>query len=319
MDVPTVIRRRLVDLGLEQKELAAAAEVTESYVSQLLARKKMPPASDRTDIYEKFESLLKLPSGELSRLADLQRREHLKRRVEDPPAPLFAEVRNLILRKSLPAKTSQIRAIFEKQPFGELERLVTQKLLDVVKKIAREELSSENWVHLLARMSGRSYRQMRVSILEFLDTDVFSVSIENCVSFLDPLIESWDIDLATFAMGIVLAQRLAPVYARRFEFIETERATPEEEPGFKEFLGDPSLSGDATPQEIEFLGKLRFKQKRPTSLYFYRELQNLRDPLHFSPRETVAVRARDGNSEGQPATKSKRRTVTRVSIQPARS
>jgi len=31
----------------------------------------------------------------------------------------------------------QIRVIFEKQPFGELERLVTQKLLDVVKRVAK--------------------------------------------------------------------------------------------------------------------------------------------------------------------------------------
>jgi hypothetical protein len=29
------------------------------------------------------------------------------------------------------------------------------------------------------------------AILEFLDTHVLDVSIENCVSFLDPLIESW--------------------------------------------------------------------------------------------------------------------------------
>jgi hypothetical protein len=26
---------------------------------------------------------------------------------------------------------------------------------------------------------------------------------------------------------------------------------------------------------------LRFKGKRPTPLYYYRALQNLRDPLHF--------------------------------------
>ena len=43
-----------------------------------------------------------------------------------------------------------------------------------------------------------------------------------------------------------------------------------------------SLSGDATPEEIEFLKLLRFTDgRRPTPLYYYRELQNLRDPLHF--------------------------------------
>ena len=40
MDVSLVIRRRLLELGLEQKDLARAARVTESYVSQLLTRKR---------------------------------------------------------------------------------------------------------------------------------------------------------------------------------------------------------------------------------------------------------------------------------------
>jgi hypothetical protein len=208
--------------------------------------------------------------------------EELKRNLGEPPAPLFHEVRELILRKCAPDKEKQMRAIFEKQPFGELERLVTQKLSDVVKRVAKEELNSENWLHQVARHSGRSYEEMRVIILEFLDTDVFNVSVENCVSFLDPLIESWDIDLNNFAMEIVLNHRLAPGHPKKFEFVETEADQPSEgEPGLKEFLKDSSLSGTATEEEMEFLERLRFKGKRPTSLYYYRELQNLRDPLHF--------------------------------------
>jgi hypothetical protein len=41
------------------------------------------------------------------------------------------------------------------------------------------------------------------------------------------------------------------------------------------------VSGDLKEEEIEFLKRLRFNEKRPTPLYYYRELQNLRDPLHF--------------------------------------
>jgi transcriptional regulator with XRE-family HTH domain len=70
-----LIRQRLEELSLEQKDLAVAANVTESYISQLLTRKKMPPAPDHTDIYEKMATLLKLPSDQLSILADLQRKE----------------------------------------------------------------------------------------------------------------------------------------------------------------------------------------------------------------------------------------------------
>jgi transcriptional regulator with XRE-family HTH domain len=282
VDVSLVIKHRLEDLGFEQRDLARAAEVTESYISQLLSRKKAPPAPNRTDIYDRMGRFLKLPNGELAKLADLQRQEELKRRLADPPAPLFKEVRELVLRKCKPDKQKQIRAIFERQPFGELERLVTQKLLDVVKRLAKEELESENWLRLLARLSDRSYEQMRVAILEFLDTDVFDVSLESCVSFLDPLIESWDIDLATFGVELVLSRRMAPGHPKRFEFVEKEPEPAfDQEPGLTEFLQDASLSGNATEEEIEFLKKLRFKRKRPTSLYYYRELQNFRDPLHF--------------------------------------
>ncbi len=281
MDVCLVIKRRLEELELEQKDLATAAEVTESYISQLLARKKLPPAPDRTDIYAKMAKFLKLPSDRLSKLAELQRREELKRDLVGPPAPLFREVREVILRKCVPDKENQVRAIFEKQPFGELERLVTQKLLDVIKKVAKEELNSENWLRLVARLAGRSYEQMRVTLLEFLDTDVFNLSPENCVSFLDPLIESWDVDLTTFGMEIVLNRRVASGDPKRFEFVETGPAQPEVAPGFKEFLNDRSLCGTATTEEMELLRNLRFNGKRPTSLYYYRELQSLRDPLHF--------------------------------------
>jgi transcriptional regulator with XRE-family HTH domain len=256
VDVCLTIKQRLEKLGLEQRDLAAATEVTESYISQLLTRKKLPPAPGRTDIYDKMGKFLKLPSGKLAKLAEHQRKEELKRNLGDPPAPLFKEVRELILRKCPPAKEKQIRFIFEKQPFGELERLVTQKLLDVIKKVAKEELNSENWLHLVARLAGQSYEQMRVTLLEFLDTDVFSLSHENCVSFLDPLIESWDVDLTTFGMEIVLNRRIASGNPRRFEFVETGPGQPEVEPGFKEFLKDSSLSGTATKEEMELLRKL---------------------------------------------------------------
>jgi len=286
VDVCLVIKGRLEELGFGQKDLAAAAEVTESYVSQLLARKKLPPAPERTDIYEKMAKFLKLPSDRLSKLAELQRVEELKRDLAGPPAPMFRETRELILRKCIPDKRDQISAIFEKQPFGELERLVTQKLLDVIKKVAKEELNSETWLHLVARLAGRSYEQLRVTLLEFLDTDVFSLSPENCVSFLDPLIESWDVDLTTFAMEIVLNRRIASGDPRKFAFVETGYDQPELEPGFQEFVKDRSLSGTATEEEMEVLKSLRFSGKHPTSLYYYRELQSLRDPLHFRAPKT---------------------------------
>lgn len=297
MDVCLVIKRRLQELGLEQKDLAIAAQVTNSYISQLLARKKLPPAPDRTDIYQKMAKVLKVPSDRLAKLAELQRREELKKELAGAPTPMFGEIRELIVHKCLPDKRKQVSEIFEKQPFGELERIVTQRLLDVIKNVVKKELNSEQWLHLVSRLSGRSYEQTRVTLLEFLDTDIFSLSPENGVSFLEPLIESWDIDLTTFGMEIVLNRRIASGDPKRFEFVETRADQADEEPGFAEFLKNSLLSASATQEEIEFLKKLRFNGKRPAPLYYYRELQNLRDPLHFRSQK-MTVNAKSGRTNG---------------------
>lgn len=282
MDVSSVAKHRLAELGLDQRDLAAAAQVTESYVSQLLTGKKAPPMPNRTDIYDKMELFLKLPKGDLARLAELQRLEELKKKLGDPPAPLLKELRELILRKCVAERQRQVRAVFEQQPFGELERLVTRKLLDVVKRVAKEELGNKDWLRTVARLSDRTYKQTRVLVLEFLDTDIYHVLIENCVAFLGPLIESWDIDLETFGMEIVLNHRVAADPVRKVEFAEREPDQPfQEEPGLREFLNDRRLSGNVTEEELEFLRQLRFDRRSPTALYYYREMQNLRDPLHF--------------------------------------
>lgn len=302
MEVRSLIKQRLQSLGLDQKDLASAAGVTESYISQLLNRKKLPPAPDRTDIYERMSKFLKLPHDRLAKLADLERKEELKRRLGDPEHPLFQEVRELVLRKCEPVSERQIRALFEKEPFGELERLVTQRLLDVVTKLAKEELENANWVHLVARLSDKSFEDTRVLILNFLDTDIFNLSPEHCSFFLEPLIETWRIDLSTFGMEIVLNRRVATDNLKRFEFVERRPSEPD--PGLEEFLHDPFLSGDITEKETEFLRNLRIDGRQPTPLYYYRELQNLRDPLHFHIPGSSA-----GRGPTRPRRGSKRRST----------
>ena len=243
MDVAFVIRERLAELGLEQRDLARAAHVTESYVSQLLTGKKAPPAPNRTDIYDRMDRFLKLRPGELARVAELVRIQELKHKLGDRPEPLLPHLRDLILRTGRPEQAKQIRAIIERQSFGELERLVARKLIDVVG----------------------------------LAVDILHLTAKH-VEMLSGAIESWDIDLATFRLEIVLRRRVAGERVRRFAFVERDA---EPQAGLQKFLADPSLSSTATTYEIEFLTSLRFQGRHPTALYYYRELQNLRDPLHF--------------------------------------
>jgi hypothetical protein len=114
--------------------------------------------------------------------------------------------------------------------------------LDVAQRVASEELESKKWLQFVARITGQKYQQMRVMMIEFLDTDVFHVTAENCVSFLDPLIESWDIDLETLGIDVILNRDLVREYRKRFDFVEQGPERPfEVEPGLEEFLKDPLL------------------------------------------------------------------------------
>jgi hypothetical protein len=256
--------------------------VTDSYISQLLTRRKAPPARERTDIYQRMEAFLDLEAGELGRLAENERAEEIKRRLGQTPEPLFQEFRDLVLRKCVPERRDEVRAVFEGKPFGTLERLVTQTILETVQRIARQELDRESWIRLAARVGGRSHEEMRVIVLEFLDTDVYQVSNENCAAFIDPLVESWDVDLDSFRVDIVLNRSLVTDAHRTFGFIESAHADDsDDELGLAEFLEDSHLSGDVTEGEVRFLRQQRLGGRRPNKLYYYRALQNLRDPLHF--------------------------------------
>lgn len=282
MDVAEVVSTRLNELGYEQQDLADAVRVTPSFISQLLKRKKQLPSPNRTEIYHRIEKFLKLPSGDLSKLADLQRKHELKRKFDYPPRPLFEDVRELVLSKCRRSKQAELRKIFEKEPFGEIERIVTQKLLDVTKEVTREGWSNEKWLQRIARANEKTYDEMRMIVVEFLDTDIYNLSIQNSIYFLEPLIKSWDIDLRNFNMDVVLSPKLGEARLRRFAFVEMEPQSPDEdEAGLKDFLRDRLMCTDLSEEETTLLRKLRFKEKKPNALFYYHVVQDLRDPLYF--------------------------------------
>lgn len=160
--------------------------MTESYISQLLSGKKLPPASDRTELYKKTARFLGVPERQLTNLADAERQEKLKLKVLHPPRPLFLQFRSMILRKCANTRRSQVAAIFNREPFGEFERLITQTLLDVTKTAIRDELTDPSWVTRFAKLTRQTHEDAQVLILDFLDTDVFHITLDNWVSLLGP-------------------------------------------------------------------------------------------------------------------------------------
>ena len=278
-DFAFVVRRRLEELGLGQRDLAGSCEMTESYISQLLSGKKSPPLPNRTDIYDKMSRFLDLPREELARLAAQQHHQALDRVWKETPPARFGPMRDLILRKCRPARQTRMLAIFNNEPFGEMERLITRTLIEAIRGEAREHARDEAWLRSIA--SAGSYRRMRVRLIELLDSDPVA-SIGDFSAFIEPLIQWWDFDFIHFTVQV----HLAGGATRRFGFHEESSDDPPvEEPALRAFLRDPTLSAGATSEEIESLRRMRFpSSRRPTVLFYYRTLQNLRDPLHFRER-----------------------------------
>jgi len=74
-------------------------------------RKKAPPATRRTGLYDRMDAFLEFPRGHLAAMAQAQRLEELKRKLAEIPTPLFREARELILGKCKPESRSLVREI----------------------------------------------------------------------------------------------------------------------------------------------------------------------------------------------------------------
>jgi hypothetical protein len=89
MDLALFTRNRLKQLRLGPRDLARATRMTESYIAHVLAANSSQRALCRADMQDQLERVLKLPQGQLAKLADLQRREYLNKRLGNQPGPLF--------------------------------------------------------------------------------------------------------------------------------------------------------------------------------------------------------------------------------------
>jgi hypothetical protein len=96
---------------------------------------------------------------------------------------------------------------------------------------------------------------------------------------------------------------------KRFAFREVEPEC-EVESALSEFLSDVKLSAGISDEEMAFLKRLRIEGKRPSVIYYYRELQNLRDPLNFlpSPPQTMGKKPAATKTENQRTRARGRRT-----------
>lgn len=196
--VGQLVRRRLRELKRTPRELAEAMRVTEAYVADLVAGRRRPPAPG-SDLYAPMGKFLRLHRNDLPTCARAERSTvgtRLRR-----PAP---EVRRLLLELCLPGKARLLGRRLAKSDGAELECLIVQRLLEVARGFVSRQLEDEVGLRVAATREGRSYLDVRMRLLEFLDVTADSVTARDCEDFVRPRIASWDIDMDTRAMRIVL-------------------------------------------------------------------------------------------------------------------
>lgn len=68
----------------------------------------------------------------------------------------------------------------------------------------RRTLDDQIGLRLTASHSGRSYPDMRLRVLEFLDATPDTVTLDHLAEFVQPRIARWDVDLPTGVLRVVL-------------------------------------------------------------------------------------------------------------------
>jgi hypothetical protein len=195
--VGELVNRRLRQLKRTPGELAAAARVSETYITELMAGRRRAPAPG-SDVYVTMGKFLGLHRDDLPSCA---RAERAAERPGQRPSP---EVRRIVLElcDTQQAKTLSRRVA---RPDGaELEWVIVSRLLEVARGFVIRKLDDEVGLKVAAGREGKEYIDVRMRLLEFLDKVPDSVTVEDCMDFLIPRIATWGIDLDSRTMRIQL-------------------------------------------------------------------------------------------------------------------
>ncbi|PYO99057.1 MAG: hypothetical protein DMD61_08305 [Gemmatimonadetes bacterium] len=197
--VGQLLRRRLRELKRTPRELADAVNVSEDYMADLVAGRRRPPAPGRTDLYAPMTKFLRLHRNDLPTCARAERAAGpAGRRRPD------AEVSRQVLELCLPERQRVLQRRLSRPDGAELDHVIVGRLLQVAQGFVNRKLEDEVGLRMAATRDGCTYLEARMRLLEFLDADAESLTPRDCDEFLRPRITSWDIDLETHAMRIVL-------------------------------------------------------------------------------------------------------------------
>jgi hypothetical protein len=196
--IADLLRRRLRELGRSPRELAEALQVPAQYVDDLLDGCRRPPLPARTDIYGKMTSFLRLGRNDVIALARAERAAAPAGRA-DPGV----RVRNQLLALCEPETARALERRRARSGGAELADLI-QRLLDVAQGAVRRALDDQIGMRLAAADRGSTYPAMRLRVLEFLDVTAATLTAEDLREFVHPRVASWNVDIRTGVLRVVL-------------------------------------------------------------------------------------------------------------------
>lgn len=195
-----LMRRRLTELRRTPRELAEAMQVPEAYVTDLLSGRRAPPGPSRSEVYARMTKFLRLHRNDLPTCA----RAEQEARTTAPRRPNPA-VRGRLLELCDPARARAVqRRLATKGAGPALEILIAGRLLEVAKGFVRRQLDDDAGMRIGASREGCSYTEMRMRLLDFLETTPDTLTVEDFETFVRPRIGVWEVALDTGTMRIVL-------------------------------------------------------------------------------------------------------------------
>ncbi len=195
----SLVRRRLREIGRSPSELAEAIAVPRQYIADLIAGSRRPPLPERTDIYPKMTSFLRLRRNEVVARARAERAEASPTASAGPAVG----VRGQLLALCEPATARALERRRATRGDTELADLL-QRLLDVAQGAVRRSLDDQVGLRLQAAERGCTYVAMRFRVLEFLDVTAASLTPDDLREFVEPRIARWDVALETGVLRVVL-------------------------------------------------------------------------------------------------------------------
>ena len=203
-----LVRRRLKEIKRSAADLADAIDLPHPFVDDLLDGTRPPPRPGRSDIYPKMTAFLRLARNQVIAVAQAER--DAPGRARDPGAA--AGTRELLLALCEP-KTARLLERRARRDGAVALTDLCQRLLEVAQGTVLRLLDDQVALRLAAAERSISYAEMRLRVIEFLDTTVYTVGEADVNAYLRPCIGQWDVDLDTGVLRVVL--RSHPPRGRR--------------------------------------------------------------------------------------------------------